>query len=161
MAGLALAAAGIGAYFIMRYLKGSITISLPNTAYNSGGQVEGSFELLTRQDIKGNNLTAALVATEVTEQRGHNGRRTSRSRELCRVGQTLEHARDYPAGYRADYNFKLAVPALQRQGGGDSLLGQALDMLSSTRSRVDWTVEVRLDAEGVDLASSQSIAVND
>lgn len=147
-------------YFLIRYLKGSINISLPAAAFDPGGQVEGCFELLTRREIKGNALTAALVATETVRERGYNGKSHTHTRELFRAGQTLEQARDYPAGYKASYNFKLPVPAPRGQAGGESILGKALDLLTSAGRRVSWKVEVRLDAEGVDLAASRSVTVN-
>lgn len=156
------AVAGVGlaaGYYIARYLKGSITVSLPRTAFNPGEQIEGSFQLLTRKEVNGNNLTAVLVATETTRERGYNGKTSTHTREIYRSGQTLEHARVYPAGYAANYEFKIPVPA-GRLGGSDSILGQALDMINSFGRRISWKVEVRLDAEGVDLASSKGVTVN-
>ena len=153
------AVAGVAAYYIARYLKGSITINLPRTAFNGGEQVEGSFQLLTRKEVNANNLTAALVATEVTKERGYKGRTTTHTREIYRSGQTLEHARVYPAGYQASYNFKIAAPESTQPFGQDSALGTAMGMLSGFGRRIDWRVEVRLDAEGVDLAASRKISV--
>ena len=43
VAGLLLAAAGVGAYYLARYLKGSISIILPRNSFNAGEAVEGSF----------------------------------------------------------------------------------------------------------------------
>lgn len=153
------AVAGVAAYYIARYLKGSITINLPRTAFNGGEQVEGSFQLLTRKEVNANNLTAALVATEVTKERGYKGRTTTHTREIYRSGQTLEHARVYPAGYQANYNFKIMAPEGAQPFGQDSVLGTAMGMLSGFGRRIDWRVEVRLDAEGVDLAASRKISV--
>ncbi|HAN05934.1 MAG TPA: hypothetical protein DCW72_03885 [Elusimicrobia bacterium] len=153
------AVAGVAAYYLARYLKGSITISLPRTAFNGGEQVEGSFQLITRKEVNANNLTAALVATETTRERGYKGRTTTHTREIYRGGQTLEHARVYPAGYQGSYNFKIAAPEGAQPFGQDSALGSALGLLTSFGRRIDWRVEVRLDAEGVDLAASRKISV--
>jgi len=150
---------GVAAYFIARYLKGSITISLPKTAFNPGEQVDGAFQLLTRKEVRGNNLTAALVATETVRERGYNGKSRTHTHEIYRAGYILEAAKVYPPGFTANYQFKLAVPAEQPRFGGDSVLGQAVGLLTSLGRRVAWKVEVRLDAEGVDLASSQNISV--
>lgn len=153
------AVAGVAAYYLARYLKGSITINLPRTAFNAGEQVEGSFQLLTRKEVNANNLTAALVATEVTKERGYKGRTTTHTREIYRSGQTLEHARVYPAGYQANYNFKIAAPESAQPFGQGTVLGSTMEMLAGLGRRVDWRVEVRLDAEGVDLAASKKISV--
>ena len=160
---IACAVIGVGlaaGYYIVRYLKGSITIFLPGTAFGPGGQVEGSFELITRQEVRGNSLTAALVATETTRQRGHNGKTHSHTHEVHRSGQTLEHAKVYPAGFTARYDFKIPVPAGSARMGGDSMLGQALELFNSIGRSISWRIEVRLDAEGVDLASSQKVTIN-
>ena len=158
--------AGVGAvagYYIVRYLKGSITISLPRTGFSPGEQVEGSFQLLTRREVRGNDFTAALVASETTRERGYNGKSRTHTREIFRTGQTLEQGKVYPAGYTANYEFKIAVPSGQAPARSDSMLGQALGALSTLGGlgrRISWKVEVRLDAEGVDLASTQNITVN-
>ncbi|MDO8803136.1 MAG: hypothetical protein Q7R35_01780 [Elusimicrobiota bacterium] len=155
--------AGLAAgYYIVRYLKGSITISLPGTGFSPGDQVEGSFQLLTRREVRGNALTAALVASETTRERGYNGKSTTHTREIFRTGQTLEREKVYPAGYTANYDFKIAVPSEQAPAGSGSMMGQALNMLTSLGGlgrRISWKVEVRLDAEGVDLASTRNITV--
>lgn len=160
IAGAVIAAGAAAGYYIARYLKGSIALSLPRTAFNPGEQIEGSFQLLTRKEVNGNNLTAVLVATETTRERGYNGKTRTHTREIYRSGQTLEQARVYPAGYSAAYQFKIPVPGEQSLGGTDSILGQAFNMLNSFGRRISWRVEVRLDAEGVDLASSKSVSVN-
>ncbi|MCX5792908.1 MAG: hypothetical protein NTY45_11950 [Elusimicrobia bacterium] len=149
-----------GGYYLVQYLKGSIIISLPRTSFASGETIEGSFEMVTRQEVRGNNLSAALVATEVIRERGYNGRSTTHTRELSRTGQTLEHAKVYPAGSTARYDFKILVPGGRAEAGSDSMLGQALGMLSGAGRSISWRIEVRLDAEGVDLSSSQRIAVD-
>jgi len=157
---------GVGAmagYYIVRYLKGSITISLPRTGFNPGEQVEGSFQLLTRREVRGNDLTAALVAFETTRERGYNGKSRTHTSEIFRTSQTLEQGKVYPAGYTASYDFKIAVPSGQAPAETDSALGQALGVLTTLGGlgrRISWKVEVRLDAEGVDLASSRNVTVN-
>ncbi len=158
--GVVLAAVlGAAAYFVARFLKGKIKINMPRDSFSQGETVEGSFELLAKKEIRGNELLAALVATESYTERDFKGRSRRKTREIYRTGQQVEAGRVYPAGYRADYNFKIALPPGQVGGGGGSLLGGALNLLGSFGSRVEWRVEVRLDAEGVDLASSRRIYV--
>lgn len=153
-----LGAAGAAAYYIARYLKGSITIALPRSSFNAGEAVEGSFELLARREISGNALTAALVASETTTERDFKGRSRRHTREIFRTGQTVEQARVYPAGYKGSYNFRITLPDGQFAAGGP-MLGGTLGFLLGANRRVSWKVEVRLDAAGVDLASSEKIYV--
>jgi hypothetical protein len=152
------AALGAAAYFAARFLKGSIKIVMQKESFAPGDQVEGSFELVAKKEINANELVASLVATESHTERDYKGRSHRKTREVYRVSQALEGARVYPAGYKADYNFKIALPAGDVRGG-DSMLGGALNLLTGFGNSVEWRVAVQLDAEGVDLASSRRIYV--
>ena len=158
IAGLLLAAAGGGAYYLTRYLKGSISIRLPRNSFNAGEAVEGSFELLARKEISANALTAFVAAYETVRERDFKGRSKTHTREIYRTGQALEQARVYPAGYRGSYNFRIPLPD-GRFGAGGAMMGSTLGFLSGASRNVSWKVEVRLDAEGVDLASGEKIYV--
>lgn len=148
----------VAGYFIARYLKGTININLPDTAFGHGATVAGSFELLARKEIKGNRLYAALIATETRRERGYNGKSHTHTEEVWRAEQQIEGARVYPAGQGARHEFKLQLPP-QDFNGGDSALGQAARFIFGGSRRINWKVEVRLDAEGVDLADSKRITV--
>jgi len=156
--GLLLAAAGVGAYYLARYLKGSVSITLSRNSFNAGEAVEGSFELQARKEIRANALTASVAAYETVRERDFKGRSKTRTREIYRTGQTLEQARVYPAGYRGNYNFRIPLPD-GRFGSGGVMMGGALDFLGGASRNVSWKVEVRLDAEGVDLAAGEKIYV--
>jgi hypothetical protein len=156
--GLILAAAGVGAYYLARYLKGSVSIMLARNSFNAGEAVEGSFELLARKEISANTLTAFVAAYETVRERDFRGRSKTRTREIYRTGQTVEQARVYPAGYRGSYNFRIPLPD-GHFGGGGAMLGSTLGFLSGASRNVSWKVEVRLDAEGVDLGASEKIYV--
>lgn len=153
-----IAALSVAGYFIARYLKGMIEINLPSTAFNHGETVAGTFDLLARKEIKGNRLFAALVATETRRERGYNGKSHTHTEEVWRAEQQLEGARVYPAGQGAKYEFKLQLPP-QDFNASDSMLGQAAQFIFGGSRRLSWKVEVRLDAEGVDLADSKRITV--
>lgn len=149
---------GAAAYFLARFLKGSIRITLQKESFAPGEQVEGSLELEAKKDIQASELVAALVATESYTERDYKGRSRRRTREIYRVRQVVEGARSYPAGHKGNYNFKIALPAGELRGDV-SMLGGTLGQLMGLGGRVEWRVDVRLDAEGVDLASSRRIYV--
>lgn len=153
------AVAGAAAYFVARFLKGRIRISLPRASFAAGEMVEGSFALEAKKEIRGNGLLAALVATETYTERDFKGRSHRKTREVQRISHTVEAARVYPPGYTANYNFKIGLPAGGLGGDVGAALGGVLSLLGGFGRRVDWRVEVRLDAEGVDLASSERIHV--
>lgn len=159
MGALAAAALGTAAYFIARWLKGSLDISLDSDSHPYGGVISGRLALQARKEINGNRLFAALVLTETRRERDFRGRSRSHTREIWRTEATLEGARVYPAGHAGNYDFKLQVPSEQGDGFGDSTLGQAARFLLGGNRRLNWRVEARLDAEGVDLAASRRVSV--
>ena len=88
----------------------------------------------------------------------------------------LEETRDFDAGFQQDYPFDLLAPttgevrsgasALQAAAAkaGDGALGGVLKMAAGAASffggRIDWHVEGRLDAKGVDLYDKEKCQVN-
>jgi hypothetical protein len=153
----------VAGYFIVRYMRGSIKITLEKNSFNEGEQIAGSFELTTRKEIEGNRLYVMLVGKEVTKERRGDKRRTH-TREIYRDEVTIEEAKTFSAGETLNYDFQLGTPS---SGGPDFLsspLGKTLkvgmEMLGGRRSYLRWIVEVRLDAKGVDLSSRKKITVN-
>ncbi len=154
---------GIIAYYIARHLRGSIKLVLPQTSFTGGETISGSFAVITRKEILGKRLYATLIGTEFTEvKRGE--KTTTRTREIHRHETTLEQALTWPAGQTKHYSFKLPVPAVAAPLLANSAVGNAvaigLEMLGGNRRRMQWRVEIRLDAKGVDLATSQRIRIN-
>jgi len=153
----------VAGYFIVRYMRGSIKITLAKNSFNEGEQITGSFELTTRKEIEGNRLYVMLAGKEVTKERRGDKTRTH-TREIYRDEVTIEEAKTFSAGQTMNYDFQLGTPS---SAGADFLssgLGKTLkvgmELLGGRRSYLRWIVEVRLDAKGVDLASRKKIAVN-
>lgn len=70
---------GVAAYYLVRFLRGSIKVSLPSSAYNPGDAIAGSFELHARKPIQGKRLVVSLIGVEVTRTR-EDGKRISNGR---------------------------------------------------------------------------------
>ena len=161
--GAAAIVGSIVAYYIARYLRGSIKLTLPQNSFSGGETIGGGFDVITRKEIQGRRLFVALIGTELTEVK--RGEKTeTHAREIHRHEETLEHALTWPAGKTKHYDFKLPVPALAAPILGNSALGNAveigLEMLGANRRRMKWSVEVRLDAKGIDLSTSQRVHIN-
>ena len=153
----------VAGYFVIRYMRGSIKITLAKNSFNEGEQITGSFQLTTRKEIEGNRLYVMLVGKEVSKE-GRGDKTRTQTREIYRDEVTIEEAKTFASGQTMDYAFQLATPS---SGGPDflsSALGKTLkvgmEMLGGRRSYLRWIVEVRLDAKGVDLASRRKISVN-
>jgi predicted small secreted protein len=153
----------VAVYYIIRFMRGSIKITLAKNSFNEGEQITGSFELTTRKEIEGNRLYVMLVGKEVTKERRGDKTRTH-TREIYRDEVTIEDAKTFSAGQTMNYDFQLATPSSSGSDFLSSPLGKTLkvgmDLLGGRRSYLKWVVEARLDAKGVDLASRKKITVN-
>jgi hypothetical protein len=160
---LVLVLIGVIIYFVMRFMRGSIKLAMPQTSFGAGQVISGSFDLLTKNAIQGNQLVVTLRGVKETEIRDGDKTKTRRDEIYCDQ-VTLEAAREYPAGYSAKYDFQIATPNVQSPEFMNSGIGQTLvsafRLLSDRRTRIKWKIEVRLDAKGIDLAASKSIQLN-
>ena len=160
---LGLLLVGVIAYFVMRFLRGSIKLTMPQTSFGAGQMISGSFDLMTKKSIQGNQLFVTLRGVKETKIRDGEKTRTRRDEIYCDQ-VTLEDAREYPAGYSAKYDFQISTPNVQSPEFMNSGVGQALvsafRLLSDRRTRIKWRVEARLDAKGIDLAASKSVQLN-
>ena len=151
------------AYYIARFLRGSIKLSLPVTAYNPGDAIVGSFDLLTKKAIQGNKLIVSLIGIRVTTTR-KDGETDTDTDEIYRDEVLVEGAREYPAGFTSTYNFEIAIPNSQSPEFLNSPVGKALttalNLLGSSSTELKWSVEARLDAKGVDLATKKAVTIN-
>ena len=153
----------VAGYYIIRFMRGSIKITLAKNSFNEGEQIAGSFELTTRKEIVGNRLYVMLVGKEVTKER-RGGKTRTRTREIYRDELTIEEAKTFPSGQTMNYDFQLATPSSAGPEFLTSPLGETLkvgmELFGGRRRYLRWMVEVRLDAKGVDLASRKKITVN-
>ncbi len=154
--------AGVAGYYVMRFMRGSIKIFMTRTAFNLGEEITGRFELTAKKPIQGNRLTASLIASEVTRTR-EAGKTDTRRREIYKNETVIEGGRTYHPGFSESYEFVLPVPDLNEPNFLKSEFGGALktamDLLSDRRTTIEWEINVRLDALGVDLAASKSVLI--
>lgn len=129
--------AGVIAYLVMGHLKGKVELSLPATSFAPGDAIKGSFTLLAKKPIEGNQLLVTLTAREKIESRDSEGKRNTRTRELYRSEVPLEGARSYSAGFSDTYAFELGVPGSLQDAFAQSTLGQAISFMSNERRRIE------------------------
>ena len=150
-------------YYLMRYLRGSIKLSMLATSFNPGDTSTGTMELLTRKEISGNKLIVSLIGDKISKTYRDDETETH-TNEIHRSEIVIESARIYPAGFNAPYTFEISIPGHDSSAIGDSALGQTLAaaslLLNDRETRYEWRVEARLDAQGVDLAKTQKISIN-
>lgn len=155
---------GTGVYYLLRFLRGKITLSLPVTTFSPGDTIKGSFELHAKKPINGKRLVVSLIGTQHERTRQKDGKSNSRSYEIFRQEILIEEAREYPAGYKEVYPFELPVPASDGPEfmNNDLLrsLVSAASFLGNRRIEVRWRLEARLQAKGIDLAGSRRVTLN-
>ena len=109
---LALLLIGAVIYFVMRFLRGSIKLTIPQSSFGAGQVISGSFDLVTKKAIQGNQLIVTLRGVKETEIRDGDKKRTRRDEIYCDQ-ITVENAREYPGGYFAKYDFQISTPNMQ------------------------------------------------
>lgn len=163
LAAIGLVLAIVAGYYVVRFMRGSIKITMVRTSYNAGETITGSFELHTKKPIEGNKLTVSLIGTQVTKTY-RDGKSRTRSHEVYRNETVIEEAKHYPAEYRSTHEFEISTPNASAPNFASSPIFQglatAMRMLSDRHTYLKWRVEARLDAKGVDLAASKKVTVN-
>lgn len=162
-AGIGLLVLGVAGYFILRFLKGSITLELPQTSFAAGETIKGRFRLVAKQPIDGNKLYVALVAEEVIKRKDSDGKDTTETHEVYRDEQVLEGKAHYEKGFDNEHSFEITVPGSGESSMESSAVGQALNaigaLMNTNRRRIEWTLEACLDAKGIDLTDSEKIYI--
>lgn len=160
-AAIGLIALTVAGYFILRYLKGSIKIELDKTSFTAGETIKGKFRLIARQTIEANKLTVALVAEEVIKRKDSDGKNITETQEVYRDEEVIEGKHLYEKGFDNTHDFELLVPGTSESSMDNSKMGQALKTLGSmmdmNRRYLEWSIEVRLDAKGIDLTDSEKV----
>lgn len=155
--------AAVIVYHILRYLRGSIKLSLPCTVFNPGGTIAGTFELLTKKELQGNKLIVSLIGSK-TVRTHHGGKTRTHTEEVYRDEVVIEGEKNYFAGYTATHAFQVKAPNLHAPDFLNTqvgqILGAAIRLIGNQSARITWKVEVRLDAKGVDLATSRTVSIN-
>lgn len=153
---------GFAAYNIVRFMRGTIKLSLPGRGFHAGDTIKGSFELHAKKTIDGIKLSVTLTGTRkaTTYQ---DGQRQTFSYVVFIDEADIAGARVYPAGSKGTYQFELATPIKDSQALQERTTGQATPItprfLVKEASRVKWRVEARLHAKGVDLAHRKAIRI--
>jgi len=155
--------ATVGGMWIARKMKGSIDLELHDYSASPGSAFKGDVHLVFKKAMQSNHLNVDLIATEETKE-FHDGKYKTHHREIYRDKVRLERSKNYQAGQSISYPFEIEIP--QMDGVASGKLGKAMDMLSTLASAftqrdrtLNWSIEARLDAPGLDLVTSVPVKV--
>lgn len=150
---------GVVGFFVLRGLKGTIKIDCEKNTFDPGETIKGNIYLKIKKQTIGNKLTISLVADETTTYHDGDERRTEHD-EVYRDDLVVEDKKSYSVGYEQTYDFALTIPAMNAPGKKvDGVMGAVFDALSVNRrkTKIEWQLEARLDAEGLDLVNKKDI----
>ncbi len=164
------------AYYVARFMKGSVKLPLARNSAASGEPISGRVDLEAKRSIHG-LLKVSLVGREKREKRSSNGDGTTTEWvDVYRADRILEETRDFGGGFTQTYEFETVAPtsAEARRGGaviremadkaGDGVMGSVMKMAAGAadmmQGRIYWHMEARLDADGVDLYTKEKVTVN-
>jgi len=155
---------GIIAFFVMRGMKGTITLHCEKNTFDPGETIKGSISVKIKKETRGNNLKICLTADRITTVYDGDERRTDHD-EIYRDELVLEDKKTYPVAYENTYEFSLNIPNMNEPGGGqqaDGVLGAVGSVLGALnvnrrKTKIEWQLEARLDAEGLDLVTKKDI----
>lgn len=151
---------GIGIYYLIRYMKGSLKIQLEKNSYNAGETIKGVIKLKAKKEIESQRLFTALVQYTLQRTYTSKGNR-NQWRETFREEKTIENEKIYRPGFSNQYNFKINIAF--KEGANNEILktvGNVLKTFTGT-GRTKWKIEARVDAKGVDLFTTQKVRINE
>ena len=156
--------------------RGRVLLEILSDKASSGERLIGRLTFTSKQEIRG-LLKVSLVGQE--RRRRSVGSSKSDTVDVYRVNQILEETRDFPAGFTRTYDFELVVPTatearpeneiLDELGGiadrqDSKLMGSFLKLAAAKNKRslgrIFWSIESRLDTEGIDLFEKKPVQVN-
>ncbi|MDF1521551.1 MAG: hypothetical protein P1P87_01870 [Trueperaceae bacterium] len=150
-------------YGMARRARGSIEVSLPKDGFEPGETIHGRVDVHAKQPIEGERLVVTVTATEITETLKE-GKTTSTSKQVFRGESVLEGARAYRAGTREVREFDLTLPEPKPTQVPASAVGHVgfdkLKSMARPRVRLQWRLEARLVAKGIDLVTVRPLTVN-
>jgi len=152
---------GIIGFFLLRGLKGTIEVRCDKNTFDPEETIKGVIYLKIKKETKGNNLTISLVADE-TRIFYDGDERSTEHDEIYRDELVIENKKTYSVGYEKTYEFALKIPAMNEPNGQvGGAVGAVFDALSVNRRKVkvEWQLEARLDAEGLDLVNKKDIQI--
>jgi hypothetical protein len=160
--GLGAAVVGVVVYYILRWMKGSVRLEFENRAYRPGETIQGVVHLKCRKLVEANRFFVALLCHRVTRER-RNGKTHTHRHEILRQELDVAPAGQFAAGTTQMFEFALPIPARQATvSTGNETLDSILRAVASfgASQRLEWSLEARVDARGVDLASRKRISIN-
>ncbi|MEE9525537.1 MAG: hypothetical protein V3V78_02920 [Candidatus Woesearchaeota archaeon] len=140
--------------------KGKIEIKLDKYEFVPGDTISGTLVLKLKKPLEANELTIGIEGYQKTVQ-GYGNSRNYRTTKVFDFEKPLDGAKGYSTQPQ-EYKFTLKIPSSVATGKIEGALGgvvKAAQLLTQTRSRIDWRVVGRLKVKGFDVSKKVKINV--
>ena len=163
--------------YILRFLKGRITIKLNKLSFYLGDKVTGSFEIFLKKPVKVNRLYYYIKADSLTtiynntNRNSKMGMRNKYVEEVFRFEKDCEVSQDLPSHYKNTFDISINIPnesPISNKEKNNISIGEGVNNILTGRrsfefrnnSRLEFSVGVTLDCDGVDLSALKKIFVD-
>lgn len=153
-------------YLLLKHLKGTIKIVLPQKNYQFGEEVSGHIHLHAKKHISSHHLGVSLIGMEKVHSYTDKWRKT-RTVEAFRKEFDIQGPTQYLAWMKKDIDIKIHIPKFSEFPDHlqEIIESRNIEKKSflrhysrSFRSRkIMWKLRVDLQAEGIDLTSRETI----
>lgn len=157
-------------YFVMKFLKWKLKLNLNKTSFQKPEKITWTLDLEAKKNIEWNRLFVALVQYEKVRRRWSDWKTTTSRHEIWRFETDLEQAKEFSAWLKNTYTFEIPFPSEQNnntdQFWDNELLNNIVkwaNLISWNRMwtrTIEWKIEARLDAKGIDLTDSKRVYLN-
>lgn len=152
-------------YYLHRFSRGSIDLSLSSPTYDPGEEIEGSIKVIARRAFTSERLVVYIYCIEGTKARKRWGRerRPNRHREVYREELVIEESRTYASRESMEYVLRFNAPAVGDPADDGSFwnpyIAEVLSNLSQGNRILLWYVQARLEMPGTDIARTKEIDI--
>lgn len=153
---------------LLKYLKGTMKISLPKKQYFYGDMIEGSIDIKAKKHIEVQMIEASLIAYRRESTYTNKGTKT-RNVEVFRQTDILWGEDTLLAGSTRGVPLKIKIPKITDfQDDIQMMIEHKNKIVRSFQKyyrnvsktwRLRWKLRVDLKAEGIDLVSRESIEI--
>ena len=172
---------GVIAYYVARFLKGSMKITLEQRSFRPGETISGLLTIHARRAIPAERIYVAVIGEEEERTRSsRSGSSSKRWRECYRDEVDVLLDEELEPYSRNRYTFTIAAPSegsiatiaealsaategVQDVAGQRMVKGLGSLMVGMSRmfaGRKRWKVTARVETRGVDLATKQKIHIS-
>ena len=146
---------------VLSDMKGTLKIHLDEDNFKAGDIVEGFVDVKIKKQCESQFLIVVLIGTKEEKYRRREGGMSTKRVEIYRKNHQLEGENIYEVGSNERYEFKITLPSGAKTPYDENweALGNLVDSARAEKDNLEWLLEARLNAKGVDLLDRRQISI--